>query len=206
MVRRSAQRPRGCSGSTDAAIFSTVPWKGPVPLRGIDLGRITDSDLRKIARRDLRQNPDLGQIGDGERGRRAGLEQLSGRDLLIDDDSRDRRADDSGQTRRRTSRHGSGDRASIDAHRDQRLQRGVAIGFGARRIGLRLRRLALAKCRCARPDRGRRSRAVARSRRSLRPCDRCRSRSAKSADATSASGWPLVTGCPAPRKSASPGR
>ena len=93
-----------------------------------------------------------------------------------------------------------GDGAAVDAHRQQRLQRGDAVGFGACGIGLRLRGLALGDAVVrgkvavgARdpPRVGRGDRGLAISR---RPQWRNRR------TATSASGWPLATGWPSATK------
>ena len=55
---------------------------------------VADADRGQVGAEDLRHHPDARQIGDGEAGRGAGLQQLPGRDQLFDHGAGDRRADD----------------------------------------------------------------------------------------------------------------
>ena len=62
---------------------------------GDDLRRVAFLDGSQIRLKDVRHDPNLGKIRDGEAGRRAGLQELAGRDQLLHDRSGDRRANDS---------------------------------------------------------------------------------------------------------------
>ena len=66
-----------------------------------------------------------------------------GRDLLVDDDSGDRRANDAGEACRRIPAMALAIVPRSTPIEIERLKRRIAVGIGARRIGLGLRGLAL---------------------------------------------------------------
>ena len=168
---------------------------------GIDLGRIVDADLRQDRSVEICASTQtcerLATVNAGEEPAWSSCPGVICLSTTIPETGARMTP---AETRRRASRHAPRDRAAIDAHRDQRLQRGVAVRLGARRVGLGLRRLALGNAvvggkvavGVGEPSRVRGGRR--------RPCDRRRRPWQNPRTATSASGWPLATGWPSATK------
>ena len=124
-------------------MLSTVPAKGFGADAGHDLGAVADADRREVRAEDLRHDPDARQVGDREARRRAGREQLPGRDQFLRDGARDRRADQSLEARQRPAGLDILDGRGGDLECHERLQCGVAVRLGADGVGLGLVGLAL---------------------------------------------------------------
>ena len=93
---------------------------------------------REVRLEDVRHDPNLGEVGNGEARRGAGLQELAGRDQLLDDRSGDGRANAPDEFRQRPVLLDGLDRRRIHAQGVKLLQRGIAVGLGVGRVGLRL--------------------------------------------------------------------
>ena len=109
----------------------------------IDRCRIMDADGAKIARCNLREDPQLRKVRDGKSRGATCLQQLARRDLFLDHDPGHRRTDHSGHARNGAAGECPGDRSTINSKREQRLKSGQPIGFRACGVGLRLGCFAL---------------------------------------------------------------